>query len=577
MIKHAVLHMTEPPFAYGVDGDRLVVRIRAARNDVKRVTIFYKDRYPYISEFKLKEMIKKEETSLFEFYEVTLTEFENRFRYYFEIEDREGNIFYVNERGVNECLPTPREEYTFQFPYLCQADMFKDVKWAEEGIVYQIFPERFCNGDKSNDPLNVLPWGEKVSVDSMFGGDLRGIIEKLDYLKKLGVTIIYMTPIFKSSTNHKYNTADYYTIDPQFGDIETFKELVNECHKNGMKIVLDAVFNHSGDDFFAFKDVVENGEKSKYKDWYFIHSFPIDKDKVNYRTFGLKIANMPKLNTGNKEVMDYLLDVARYWIRDIGIDGWRLDVCDEVDHAFWREFRKAVKSCKEDAIIIGEIMHESSSFCKGDQLDGIMNYPFKTAVVDFFAKNNISASEFDSVLAASRASYMGGINRHMFNLVGSHDTPRFLTECNENLEKFKLAAIFKFTYLGIPYIYYGDEIGMVGATDPDCRRCMIWDSGKQNKELLELFKKIAAIRKNNSTLVYGEFKTLVKEDNVYGFAREDDENEIYVFLNNNNEEKSIILEEASGVYMNLMNDKTVDFNKPVTLKAMEGMILRKIK
>jgi len=172
---------------------------------------------------------------------------------------------------------------------------------------------------------------------------------------------------------------------------------------------------------------------------------------------------------------------------------------------------------------------------------------------------------------------MGGINRHMFNLVGSHDTPRFLTECSEDLEKFKLAAIFKFTYLGIPYVYYGDEIGMVGATDPDCRRCMIWDSEKQNKELLEMFKKLAAIRKNNSALVYGEFKMLVKEDNVYGFAREDDENEIYVFLNNNNEEKSVILEEASGVYMNLMNDKTVDFNKPVTLKAMEGMILRKIK
>lgn len=575
---HAIYHSTEAPYAYGKNLDVLVVRIRTAKDDMNKVTILYKDRYEKEeAPYQEQNMVKKESTILFDFYEAELQLDEKRFRYIFKLEDHNEDIIYYAERGFSKTLLTPKEKGNFQFPYLCEQDILEGVKWGAEGVVYQIFPDRFYNGDPSNDPKGVKSWGEKPTTTNMFGGDLEGIIQKLDYLEDLGVDIIYMTPIFESSSNHKYNTKNYYKIDPQFGNIDTIKELVKKAHAKDMKVILDAVFNHSGNDFFAFQDVINNGVGSLYKDWFYIKDYPVVQDPVvNYRTFGTNLAYMPKFKTSNPQVREYLLDVAKYWIEEIGIDGWRLDVCDEVDHYFWREFRKVVKEVNPKALIIGEIMHESVSFLKGDQLDSIMNYPFKEAVTDFFAKKEISAQEFEDMLATQRASYMHEVNRQMWNLVDSHDTMRFATECQGDIKSIKLAAAFQFSYIGTPYIYYGGEIGMEGANDPDCRRCMIWEEEHQNKDVYDTFKKLIQMRKEYKTLVYGEYQSLYTEDNVVGFRRFDKETEIYSFFNNNEEEKIISLP-LRGDYIELYTKEKVKLDNKICINPMEFRILKKAK
>lgn len=576
MNKYAIFHIVEPPYAYGIDDNNLIVRIRTAKNDVSKCELYYKDRYDWKNDYDVKEMKLKEETELFDFYEATLYVKEKRYRYLFKITDKDNNALYYNETGFHSIIENPIEQGAFQFPFLNSSDVYKGVEWAENSVVYQIMPDRFCNGDKSNDPEGVIKWGDKVTRSSMFGGDIQGIIDKLDYLKELGINLIYLTPVFLSSTNHKYNTKDYYKIDDTFGDIDKAKELVQKCHERNIKIIFDAVFNHCGSDFFAFQDVVKNGKKSKYKDWFFIDEFPVDMDKVNYLTFANNVCIMPKLNTENEEVKKYLLKVAEYWIKEVNIDGWRLDVCDEVDHNFWREFRKTVKKAKKNAIIVGEIQHEAYSWLKGDQLDSIMNYPFKNLSVDFFAKRKITAEEFDNELALSRAMYMKKINLLLFNLIDSHDTSRFLYEASERVERMFLAIVFQFTYIGIPYIYYGDEVGITGGSDPDCRRCMIWDEDRQNKELLNLYKKLIEVRKKEKALVYGEYVNLYKKENVLVFKRTFKDEEIVVVLNNSDKFHNINLEIEKAQYIDLISKENVLIDRYIHVKPNEYMILKNV-
>ena len=573
MNKYAIYHITDVPYVYGKDLNTLTVRVRTAKDDISKVYICYKDRYDWTNSFDKKEMKKAYSTDLFDFYTVDISVDRNRYRYYFKLEDYENNIAFLDERGIRQEGTKIKEATAFQFPYIAKGDLYQEEKWLQESVAYQIFVDRFCNGDESINPKNVKPWGSKVTRYNMFGGDLKGIINKLDYLNGLGVNLLYLTPIFKSSSNHKYNTSDYFAIDPQFGTLEDAKTLVDECHKRNMRIVFDAVFNHSGDDLFAFKDVIKNGERSKYKDWYLIDSLPIDKEKINYYTFANEIRNMPKFNISNKEVTEYLLDVGEYWVKNIGIDGWRLDVCDEVDHVFWRKFRERIKSVKSDAILIGEIMHEATSFLKGDQLDSIMNYPFKGAMIDFFAKRAITAEMFSNILTQNTSIYMESITRQLWNLIGSHDTQRFLTECGNDCSRMKLAIAFQFTYLGVPYIYYGDEVGLDGGEEPQSRKCMIWDENKQNKELLSLYQKLILIRKENKELIYGEYIPLYFKENVLVFKRKLGKEEVYVFINNSEEVKNVDTI-CKGQYLDLYLGNTVTLNGNIELKSMEFRILK---
>ncbi|HBM79325.1 MAG TPA: alpha-glycosidase [Clostridiaceae bacterium] len=572
MNKQAIFHITDVPYAYAEDENNLFLMLRASQGDLKSCKVLYKDRYDWQNPFHIEDMECKNSDGLFDYFETKIHVDGNRYRYNFRIEGTDGEVFYYNERGFSK---EPEEERgAFQFPFISPADVYKKVKWAQEGIIYQIFPDRFYNGDKGNDPEGVLPWGGAVDRKSMFGGDLRGIMEKLPYLKDLGVTILYLTPVFLSSSNHKYNTKDYYKIDPHFGDIKIAKELVKNAHKLGIKVLFDAVFNHCGSDFFAFSDVLSKQEKSAYKDWFFIKSFPVSTDKINYVTFANNVSTMPKLNTGNTEVKKYLLDVSKYWIKETGIDGWRLDVCDEVDHSFWRGFRKVVKKAKPDSFIVGEIQHEACSWLKGDQLDSIMNYPFKEVMNDFFAKRKITAEKFDNELSAARALYMKNINMNLLNLLDSHDTPRFLTECGGDVCRMKLAVAFQYTYIGMPYIYYGDEVGMLGGNDPLCRKCMIWDDSKQNKELLEFYRTLNHIRKENKALVYGDYKTIYKNKNIIAFKRMLNNEKIIVILNNSDDDLKVRIEGIAGSYLDLLNGKEVNIENNIELPGNGIKILK---
>lgn len=542
MNKHAVFHVLDTPYSYGKDKDTLVVRVRVARNDIKECYIYYKDRYDWENEYNKKAMNIVAETEFFTYYQAEISVFRNRYRYYFEFIDSNFEKFQYNERGFINKDFNYNDMNSFQFPYIAEEDLYQEINWLQESVVYQIFPDRFCNGDSSIDIEGTSEWGKgRVHRRSIYGGDIRGIITKLNYLDDLGVNLIYLTPIFKSTTNHKYNTQDYFDIDPQFGTLNEAKELVEKAHNLGMKVVFDAVFNHSGSDFFAFEDLIENQQKSKYKDWYFIDSWPVTKSKNKYYTFANGCDNMPKLNTNNKDVRDYLLSVGEFWIKEVGIDGWRLDVCDEVGHEFWRAFRKRIKSTKKDAIIIGEIMHEANAFLKGDQLDGIMNYPFKNAIIDFFAKGIISGREFLDIMAENRALYMDSITKQMWNLLGSHDTKRIYTECDGNIDRIKLSIAYQFLYIGVPYIYYGDEIGLSGGDDPNNRKCMNWNKNTQNKEIFDFYRDIINIRKENKVFIYGTFEEVYCENNIIAFKRVLNNEETLIIFNNNENESIVRL------------------------------------
>lgn len=542
MNKYAVFHVLDTPYSYGKDKDTLVVRVRVARNDIKECYIYYKDRYDWENEYNKKAMNIVAETEFFTYYQAEISVFRNRYRYYFEFIDSNFEKFQYNERGFINKDFNYNDMNSFQFPYIAEEDLYQGINWLQESVVYQIFPDRFCNGDSSIDIEGTSEWGKgRVHRRSIYGGDIRGIITKLNYLDDLGVNLIYLTPIFKSTTNHKYNTQDYFDIDPQFGTLNEAKELVEKAHNLGMKVVFDAVFNHSGSDFFAFEDLIENQQKSKYKDWYFIDSWPVTKSKNKYYTFANGCDNMPKLNTNNKDVRDYLLSVGEFWIKEVGIDGWRLDVCDEVGHEFWRAFRKRIKSTKKDAIIIGEIMHEANAFLKGDQLDGIMNYPFKNAIIDFFAKGIISGREFLDIMAENRALYMDSITKQMWNLLGSHDTKRIYTECDGNIDRIKLSIAYQFLYIGVPYIYYGDEIGLSGGDDPNNRKCMNWNKNTQNKEIFDFYRDIINIRKENKVFIYGTFEEVYCENNIIAFKRVLNNEETLIIFNNNENESIVRL------------------------------------
>lgn len=573
MNKHAIYHITETPYAYGRDLNTLVLRLRTAKDDVKKCNLHYKDRYNWDDPYDVKEMKITSQADLFDYFETEVSLERNRYRYYFELIDWNDNIIFFDERGFRDPTPALKEFTAFQFAYLAEGDLYEEASWLQESVVYQIFPDRFYNGDKSNDPKNTSKWGSVVKTESMFGGNIQGVIDKLDYLEELGVNLVYLTPIFKSTSNHKYNTADYYSIDPQFGTLDTAKKLIKKCHEKGMKIIFDAVFNHSGSDFFAFKDLLDKQEASKYKDWYFIDSYPVSTDTVTYYTFGDGVSTMPKLNTHNSEVREYLLKVGEYWVKEMGIDGWRLDVCDEVDHDFWRAFSKVVKAANKDAVIVGEIMHEANSFLKGDQMDSIMNYPFKSALVDFFANRSITVEKFDDILSSNRTLYMNSITRQLWNLMSSHDTKRFLTECDDNIDRMKLAITFQFCYQGVPYIYYGDEIGLNGGEDPQCRKCMIWDEKKQNKELLNHYKIMISLRKNNSALIYGGYNKLYCKDNVLVFKRSYKGESLLIAINNSDKEYTVNLS-LDNTAIDIFTSQETKLNNGLILDPMEFKILK---
>ncbi|HYH02957.1 MAG TPA: glycoside hydrolase family 13 protein, partial [Bacillota bacterium] len=390
--------------------------------------------------------------------------------------------------------------------------------WAAQSIFYQIFPERFCNGDLSNDPVEKEAWDAQPTCFNFFGGDLKGIIDKIPYLKQLGVTSLYLNPVFESPSNHKYNTSDFLKIDPSFGDIWTFKKLIQELHNAGMKLIIDGVFNHTGDTFKAFQDVLKRGADSRFKDWYYFHGFPVVQgSNPNYDCWW-NFGTLPKLNYQNPEVVRYILRVVAFWT-SLGIDGWRLDVPNEVVFDFWKIFRRLVKSINPEAFIVGEIWDDPAGWLRGDTCDAVMNYQWRDAVLRYFAYGQSSADQLRVELAGLRANLPWETITSAYNLLSSHDTPRFLTLCGGERRKFLAALAFQFTYPGIPALYYGDEIGLQGDKDPDCRKTMQWDPQNQNQVILEATQTLAALRRQYQALQDGGYYELNVGEALFGFVR----------------------------------------------------------
>jgi len=389
--------------------------------------------------------------------------------------------------------------------------------WVTDSIFYQIFPDRFYNGDTTNDPPNVKPWNSTPSNKSFHGGDLIGITKKLDYLLDLGINAIYINPIFQSPSNHRYNTYDYYKIDSKLGDLNEFKFFLDIAHKNNVHVILDGVFNHCGRGFFAFNDMLENNNDSPYKDWFLPNTFPLDAyspgKAKNYEAWW-QIKSLPKFNIKNPAVREYLFRVAKYWI-DLGADGWRLDVPNEInDIEFWQEFCAGVKSINKNAYILGEIWIPDNKWVADDLFDGLMNYPLRDLLLKALIHEPPSISDFSSGINNLINIYSPATGFLNYQLLGSHDTERIFSLLKGNINKIKLAFQFIFSLPGTPAIYYGDEIGLQGGKDPACRSTFNWDNKLWNNELLNWTKLLISTRKNNSLLRTGTVSVLNQYDSA---------------------------------------------------------------
>jgi cyclomaltodextrinase / maltogenic alpha-amylase / neopullulanase len=402
-------------------------------------------------------------------------------------------------------------------------------EWVHDVVFYQIFPDRFANGDPTNDQPGVVPWGTSPTASSFCGGDLQGILDHLPYLQELGISALYLTPIFRARSNHKYDTCDYLAVDPGFGDLGLLRTLVEACHQRGMYVVLDAVFNHCGDGFWAFESLIQEGGDSPYADWFFPTTFPIRQDPPNYQTCG-GAAFLPKLNWANPQLREYLLGVSRFWLEEAGIDGWRLDVPWKVPMSFWREFRQVVKQSNPQAYIVGEVWRDPAPWLAGDTCDAIMNYPLRDAILDYCVRDSMDAEDFDYVTGRLAEAY-GPSARHQLNLVGSHDTARLLTLCGGDIQRAILAIVAQFTAVGVPMIYYGDEIGLPGDNDPGCRACMPWDESVWNQTLLRTFKMLIRARQDHPALRKGSLDRLWVFNGVYAYRRIAGSDEVIVILN----------------------------------------------
>lgn len=432
--------------------------------------------------------------------------------------------------------------------------------WVQDAIFYQIFPDRFSKSERN--PSRGLPfeiWDSPPTPNGFKGGDLYGVAERLDYLKDLGITALYLNPIFTSASNHRYHAYDYYNVDPLLGGNDAFRELLEKAHKRDIRIILDGVFNHASRGFWQFHHVLENGIGSPYRDWFYFDTarlqgrrswgaYPtgdelraLQRGEDSLKAIGYRgwwnLPALPKFNTNTPAVRDFLFDVAKYWVTQ-GIDGWRLDVPVEIDDdSFWQEFRYRVRQVNSQAYIVGEIWHEAQRWLQGDQFDAIMNYDVTKPCLAFFPgghldlkvlhqqsnyhgiRNPIDAHEFANQIDHNLSLYKPDTTYAQLNLLDSHDTPRFLSCAGSDKNALKLAWLFLFSYPGAPCIYYGDEIGIDGHHDPYCRKSFPWDEDRWDKNLLGYVKEVIELRKDNPALRRGDFKRLWSADGTYAFSR----------------------------------------------------------
>jgi len=555
MQKAAIYHRPESEFAYLYTATEMRVRIRTAKDDIQSITVAYGDPYNWQDGSWQKEadlvMHQTLATDVHQYWEVSLTAPHARLNYGFMLTDLNGEQVFFGDQGFETLTVDPDNvdaglmgaNNYFKMPYFQEIDRFKAPDWVKQTIWYQIFPERFANGDTSIDNPGTLPWNpdDHPTREDFYGGDLRGIINHLDHLVDLGINGLYLTPIFEAPTVHKYDTVDYLEIDPHFGTKADFKELVQAAHQRGIKVMLDAVFNHIGDQSPQWQDVLANGADSKYADWFHVHEFPAKYTATdefeyavdaNYDTFAFT-PHMPKLNTANPEVQAHLLNIATYWVSEFDIDAWRLDVANEVDHHFWKRFYTELKKLNPDFYILGEIWTSAQAWLQGDEYSAVMNYAFTGSIIDFFAKHSISMEKMVSNLNSQLMLNRDQTNQVMYNLLDSHDAPRILTVAHDNKDLVKQMLTFMFLQQGTPDIYYGTEYAMTGEQDPDNRKPMEWRPEKQDHDMYKFMQALIALRKKyQPTLSEGNLNwQLDPENKIVRFTREFNDTKITAVFN----------------------------------------------
>jgi neopullulanase len=447
--------------------------------------------------------------------------------------------------------------------------------WVSDAIFYQIFPDRFAKSNRiSKQDLNLEPWDTPPTTYGFKGGDLFGVIEHLDYLQDLGINAIYFNPVFSSASNHRYHTFDYHHVDPLLGGNPAMRELIDKSHKLNIRIILDGVFNHASRGFWQFHHTLENGADSPYKDWFYFdddhlrgkkqwgaYPSPEQLHRVeqegSLRAFGYQawwnLPALPKFNTNQPAVREFIFEIAEQWTK-FGIDGWRLDVPGEIDDdTFWQEFRHRVRAINQDAYLVGEIWNDANRWLQGDQFDASMNYLVTGACLSFFTGkhldlgaalqaggykgivNPMDVDEFTKKINSIQAMYKPEVAFSLLNLLDSHDTPRFLTCARGDIASLKLALTFIFTYPGAPCLFYGDEIGMTGHHDPECRRAFPWDKSNWNHELHDFVKGLTSLRTLHKALRHGTYEHIYSRDGVYGFLRKTDDETLLIALNTDEE------------------------------------------
>jgi len=455
--------------------------------------------------------------------------------------------------------------------------------WVYGGVMYQIFPERFSNGDNSISPENIVEWGSTPTRLDFQGGDLIGVLNNLDHIESLGVNILYLNPIFLSSSTHKYDAWDHFKVDPALGGDDALRDLISECHKRNMKLILDCSLNHVHPRHFAFQDLIKNGENSEYKDWFTVFDYPVrfihrphlyantykvgwDGNQEEYKQYLDKtfdetkvpveiknddgpivepsfkawwgVPDMPKINFENNEARQWALDVTKYWIENFDIDGWRMDVAKELDFSFWKDFRDIAHSANKDTLLISEIFGDTSQWLQGDRFDGTMNYSFRESMTDYFATKRINNKEFSDSLAYLYSMYSFEALSSCQNLLSSHDVKRFLNRCGNDKNGMLGAIFMQATFPGIAGIYYGDEIGLGGADDPFNREPFPWDDKNSwNLEILNYLKSIMEIKRTSSIFKYGRFELLNENDEYVAFRRVLKDESMLCIVNRENSQK----------------------------------------
>jgi neopullulanase len=414
-------------------------------------------------------------------------------------------------------------------------------EWVKHAVFYQIFPDRFNRSPRMQQErgLTFKPWGAPPEEQGFQGGDLYGVTDRLDYIRDLGITAIYLNPIFSAASNHRYNAHDFMQVDPLLGGEAALRELLDEAHKRGIRVVLDGVFNHCGRGFWAFSHILENGSNSPYEDWFIIQKYPLhpyprnEKEHPNYIAWW-NHASLPKLNTNNPGVRDYIFKVARHWL-EFGMDGWRLDVPEEIkDDSFWREFRQIVKGVNPEAYIVGEIWHEASHWLQGDMFDAVMNYQLTAPVFNFFGAEHLNqtwehtdiklkptdAETFRQDIETMYGRYAWEINFAQLNMLDSHDMPRAAWLVNDDKPSQRLAVLCQMTIPGAPCVYYGDEVGLTGGGDPGCRGAFPWDKPEAwDSSMHAFYCEIIALRNAHPVLRTGDFAFLHAEGTTAAYRR----------------------------------------------------------